>query len=546
MLIDDRQIRSIHVSKIIDLARVGITNSYRDLDDIPSEFPPEPHDHKLASLNNNGYMSKEDFKKLSELKAFKYLRVKNLDINNALDKVIEAKSYDDTISLTAGKNVVFKYDEKLNKLTISIDYTEEEMSITGPPGPPGDSGEDGFTWKPFVSSDGNLTFEEDDNPDPPSPVFIKGADGPQGERGLDALTPSWNNLPDKPMGNRGDVYYLKNTGDEVITRPPLIIGRFPINDTELNVYKNIPYDYTSVNNYWKKQNFVRNNQEPAIAFNNFWDISENGITATKKLLGYSMLMDYRLYEEFECEIEFYDFELTGCIGIICSANPYDGPIFNNISVVRSSSKRNYDFDTHDANFYNFVIAENFNSTNQNTLLKLNMPENKSSGRVKTKFKLIRNRVGFKLYYQDYIPCYQSYPDYSEAKRIDYTYENQLDPYGRNYTTQSSYGFGVFNTIVSKIKVSCNQDMNNKIYPIYGAKSTMYYNPHTNAWTDTGLTTSNDLGLGLFIKDKNTEKTYYISSDNTYQLIRNRSVINITSAATIIRNNFKYGNPIVKE
>lgn len=523
MLIDDRQIRSVHVNKIIDLAKVGISNQYKDLDGIPTEFQPIKHEHPLATLANNGYMSKEDFKKVKELKEFKYLRIKNLKSTDLGDKIIEAATYDDTITIEAGDNVVFKWDEAIRKLTISIDYNLDD-GLKGPKGDTGPKGDAGITWRPKVNSDGKVSYTNDSNSEPPDPVYVRGADGPQGARGADAPTPEWNNLPNKPTGNRGDIYYLQDDGVRVITKPAMALGMFPMNQRELDVYLARHYDFDNVRYRWYQFSTTLAGQEvDQELLNNAWQITQDGISYDKNLIGYAMLADNRFYENFTFEVEFYDFEFTGVLGVIFSGIPDDYMYFKCLSLVRTASKDNYNFNRGDSTFYNFMIAEAFNHEFENKLRLMSLPEAKiPSGRVKTKYKVIRTPEKVVIYYHDILPLNSTYPAYSESKKIEYKYLNSDDVYGRNYRNLVSYGFATFNMKIGKVIYTCDADVNNKIYPIFNALPTMYYDMASKSWVETDMVTSEDAGIGRFIKDVNTGKTYYIVSDNYYLPIRETS------------------------
>lgn len=177
MLIEDREIKSVHVDKVLEIAEVAKTNDYNDLNNKPTSLPPTPHTHKNATTTKDGLMSKEDKAIVDELKNYSQLSVKNGDVTSNL----VPKNHADTIVIEAGDNIEITTDVANNKIVISAKLPTQDGNIVGPKGDIGPKGDTGFTWRPTVSDSGDLSWTKSNSTTVPTAVNIK---GPQGDKGL--------------------------------------------------------------------------------------------------------------------------------------------------------------------------------------------------------------------------------------------------------------------------------------------------------------------------------------------------------------------------
>ena len=58
MLFDDKQIKDVDKTKIEGLVPVGLSNSYNDLDNLPTSFKTENHSHNTATVSKAGSFSR--------------------------------------------------------------------------------------------------------------------------------------------------------------------------------------------------------------------------------------------------------------------------------------------------------------------------------------------------------------------------------------------------------------------------------------------------------------------------------------------------------
>ena len=258
MLIDDRQILSVDVEKILRIARVAKTNNYADLDGIPTEFPPTEHTHRNASSTESGFMSKEDYNKLHDLKNFS-----NIKVLKGADNVttIKPTKIDDTLTITAGDNVIITYDETNNNIGISVDYSKEIESLEGEKGKPGDKGDNGITWRPNYSL-GKISYIKDEN-NLETPIDSFNIKGEKGDKGSDALPVDWNNLLGKPAGEYGKALFINGNNpsgveaDSLLKSFNITSDKEEIQMTDVDLLNNLKEFYL---NYLKKFDFCKINE----------------------------------------------------------------------------------------------------------------------------------------------------------------------------------------------------------------------------------------------------------------------------------------------
>ena len=512
MLIDDRQIHSVDVSKIIDLARVGLTNDYNDLDNIPETFPPSEHTHPNATETNNGYMSKEDYIKLKNIKEFKYL---NIIASNETTK-IEAEGYEDTLTLKAGKNIVFSYDEATKILSFAVDYSVEEADLKGEKGDKGDTGPRGNAWRPIVDIDGNLTFEINNTEVPPNLVNIKGKEGKQGDKGEDAPTPIWRNLEGKPSGNIGDTLFIKeNNTSNYEVGPLLVEGMFPNSESELNEYKKLSYNFETIRDNWnRKYNTTDSNDESEEIINKYWDISESGISFLKKVKGFSHIDDWKIYDDYSISVNFENMLLTGAVALVISSRNNNGSL-STLSFVRIFDRNALDLFPYETIFYNYAIVFDLGLATQRVIKKLSITETLDL-KNKVKFKLRATRTGnkIKVEWTPYSLQTQAYQDYVTDNYLEIDLGNDSSLVDM-FMGSGGVGIGSVNQIFNNAIFFTKNDISNTIYPIYNNEVTKSFRclPDTKIWTeDNNKNIRTDIGVGRYIKDINSQKLYFVESD----------------------------------
>lgn len=520
MLIDNRQIHSVHVNKIIDLALVGKTNSFPDLDNIPETFPPEEHTHALADSEHNGFMSSEDYVKLHNFKEFKYLKV----LVNGQENTITASSIDDTLILEAGKNIVFAYDEATKILSFSVDYTEEEANLKGDPGDPGDPGPKGDTWRPIVDIDCNLSWEISLTSVPPDSLNIRGKEGPQGNEGDPAPTPTWENLNGKPSGNRGDTIFVKeDSSNDYEVGPLLIEGMFPNNADELNAYKALTYNYQSINDNWKKD---YNTKSSSITEDNieqlkkYWSITRDGITyAYNDINGYNFIMDDSIYDNYDIELFIENFSPTGAMGVVL-ASRLSGETYSTLSFVRVFNRDVYDLKPNENAFHNYGIVMDLDNSDEVILNTLNIEETlDSSNPLKFKIKITRNGDDISVRWTTPVLQTAEYPEYS-AVGFDLNLVSGVSVLNR-FSGKGNVGIGCIGQIFRNVHIYTANDITNTIYPIYTDEYNNAYRCNTSDTWELldGRNVFNDIGVGRYIKDVNTEKLYYVKSETEVIFIK---------------------------
>ena len=179
MLIEDREIKSVHVNKVTDLARVGITNSYNDLYNIPETFEPKTHNHSKATTTKDGFMSKEDKTKIDSITSFKTMRISE---GGTVTDLI-AQTISDMLNIEAGANIHLTVDKNSKRIIISADILNGPQGERGEKGDKGEKGEDGFTWKPSVSANGDISWSISYDTSVPPTNNIKGPKGDKGDKG---------------------------------------------------------------------------------------------------------------------------------------------------------------------------------------------------------------------------------------------------------------------------------------------------------------------------------------------------------------------------
>lgn len=217
MLIDDRQIHSVAVSKIIDLARVGLTNDYNDLDNIPETFPPSEHtnQHPAVSDKSNGMMDSESKKKIDKIKTFKFLRIKYdvepQDINKGY------KSIDITININGfnfSDGNMSELESDAVKKIITIIGTSLDPNIykpvLGDPGDPGDKGPDGYWWKPSIDDNGFINWSLQKISVDGMNINIIGPDGDKGLQGDQGHNAIFKEIIENPYIVEYDISLLGN------------------------------------------------------------------------------------------------------------------------------------------------------------------------------------------------------------------------------------------------------------------------------------------------------------------------------------------------
>lgn len=517
MLIDDRQIHSIDISKIIGLAKVGKTGSYSDLSNIPATFPPSEHTHPLATTEKAGFMSPEDFAKIQDLRSFKYLTI----VRNETETQITASSYQDTLTLTAGKNIVFLYDEDTKNLTISIDYSAEEANLKGDKGDKGDKGKEGDIWRPTVNIDGYITFEINNSYTPPATVNIRGKQGEQGEKGKDAPIPTWSNLEGKPTGNAGDTIFVKtDNSNEITTGPILVEGMFPNSEEELNAYKLLAYNYEGMRDNWYRKyaiNTVEDHMSESEA-SKYWDITADGFSYLKEDSGYNYILDHKVYNDYEIEVVFNNVILSGATGLVLASRIQNNE-FHTLSFIHISHRDNYDLYPYENIFYNYAIVLNLGTSSQIVIDKLSLNESIYNGKeVKFKLKAIRQGDTITVQWTSFVLQEEEFTNYSDINKftINLTSQSNLN----RFMGGGQVGIGCINQIFENAIIYTQSDICNTIYPIYEDKMTKCYkcSPNDGVWKT--IETNNvftDIGVGRYIKDINSETLYYVKGDEVIKI-----------------------------
>lgn len=509
MLIDDRQIHSVSALKVIGLARVGLSNSYNDLDNIPLVFPPAEHTHDLASDTKNGFMSSEEYTKLKNIKEFKYINIKSGSTANT----ITAKTENDTLTLEAGKNIVFKYDNTTKTLYLTVDYGVEEANLKGPKGDKGDKGEQGDIWKPVVDINGNLSFSVSKSLVPPETMNIRGKQGDTGDSGKDALTPVWDNLEGKPSGNIGDVLFVKEDSSAEFEAGPIFIeGMFPSTEAELNKYKTQKYNYQFIRDNWIKGYNISDNNTSLTPeqIARYWSIDANGISFVRKDSGHAFLMDYKNYSDYEIELKFENIVLTGATSVIIASRKIDDHL-STLSFVRIANRYSCNLYPYENIFYNYAIVIDLGDGGQIVIDKMQISETIPTEKIKFKIKVVREKNIINIYWTEYVNQSSDYPDY-ETKHftVDLTSVTPL----HKFCGSGNVGIGCINQILKNIIFNTQSDKSNSIYPVYKDTATNLYksykcSPDDGLWKSSDDNIFNDIGIGRYVKDINSNKLYYI-------------------------------------
>lgn len=556
MLIDDRQLKSIHVNKVIDIATVGKTNSYSDLDGIPESFPPTEHTHELATSTKAGYMSSDQYNTLYKLNNFKTIKVISADNK---ETSITATVLDDTLILSAGKHVVFKYDEESKNLIIDVDYSEELANIKGDKGDPGEDGKNGITWRPYLNEAQELAFTVDltNSEEPPSAISVIGAVGPSGKN---AEPTTWENLDGKPHGNTGDVVYINNDLDNNIESDQIVhTGIFFKDDEEYTSNQDtglidekywnyiasnfIPYYYLASNNNPESisnynifyPQIIYNmdsagNQESFYPCINF----DTGTTINKKLYCY---LDTNYHSNFDSIEVLFTLDINstsnGAVGIILgdtTNNTFTSG--ENLSFMVGINRDSADFIPTDVDYMNLVVMSNYCFLEPKCIAKtsfesLQLYKNNSNIDKVVSFKMKISRSN-----NDITCAISNIIDHGNVIASTVNIGNLNTVWNSNQYTYDDSNKIIFNmkddsrtrTFVDSSKIGiCCQNIKGTAY-LY-LSDYEYFNVYCLSGTNKGhyiynpilstlIKESSDLsgiGIGRFLKDSKTEQVYYIKA-----------------------------------
>lgn len=224
-LITNEEIKDVHVNKVLNISSIAKTNSYKDLKDIPNEFTPEEHSHKLVTRNNAGLMTNTNKSKLDNAVGFTTMRV-----NYTVEEQDSNKGYKNInvdIDITQGKlisgNMIEFEGDELRKI-IKIIGTSLDPNIykpiKGDKGDIGDKGDTGFWWCPSVDEDGFITWTlKNHSENNGFTLFIKGPDGDKGITGFDGKNAFFDDVISNPFNEnyttrlKGSMFRFLNVND---------------------------------------------------------------------------------------------------------------------------------------------------------------------------------------------------------------------------------------------------------------------------------------------------------------------------------------------
>lgn len=553
MLIDDRQLKSIHVNKVIDIARVAITNIYSDLDNIPNEFTPSEHTHKLATATNNGYISSQDFIKMNNLENFSKLKI----VSGGQENTIVASAIDDTLNLVAGENVIFAYDTNSKSLIIDVDYHLDE--IVGEKGDPGPAGDNGITWKPHISDTYMLTFEAETNVVTPEipPINIRGEKGVDGIDGEDALPVAWDTLAGRPVGNEGEALFIDGNSRNVLDSSLLLLqGIYPNTVEELNAYNN---DIQLKKQTYKKELTNHSNVFIYSSMSNVDTIAESStinMTVNDNLILsynvsdsekdmikgklYSYIDDHYHKEYEQTEIGVYlpiktayninkNYGAFGlCLGYIPSTAEDAG--VKTLCFMIGFNRDVVDFNPYDTEYANLSLIYNFNYSGTRVLASkispsYNLADMASQDYINDIFFRIRvTRTGntitceasnlvsltSEVYdsskYTEY--CTRTPYQTGDANKIVFDLESTSE--GRKFIDKCRTGIVSYNLDMYEAFYDIGDSKSLNTYPIYNLSSSVtHLNPYSNTSRNLSRNVSSIIEVGRFIKDIKTKTTYFV-------------------------------------
>lgn len=553
MLIDDRQLKSIHVNKVIDIARVGITNVYADLDNIPTEFNPSEHTHKLATVTNNGYISSKDFIKMNNLENFSKLKI----TSGGQESTISASAIDDTLNLVAGENVIFAYDTNSKSLIIDVDYHLDE--IVGEKGDTGPAGNNGITWKPHISDTYILTFVEETDTVTTiiPPLNIRGEKGTDGIDGEDALPVAWDTLAGRPVGNEGEALFIDGNSRNTLDSSLLLLqGMYPNTVDELNAYNN---DTQLKKQSYKKELIKHSNLfiYPSMSTTDtiaesstlnmtvnddlslVYNVSDGEKDMVKgKLYSY---IDNHYHKEYEqTEIGVYlpirtssnlnkNYGAFGlCLGYIPSTAEDAG--LKTLCFMIGFNRDVADFNPYDTEYANLSLIYNFNYSGTRVLASkispsYNLADMASQDYQNSIFFRIRvtrtgntitceasnlvsltSEVYNRAKYAEY--CTRTPYQTGDANKIVFDLESTSE--GRKFIDKCRTGIVSYNLDMYEVFYDMGDSKSLNTYPIYNLSSSVtHLNPYSNTSRNLSRNVAGSIEVGRFIKDIKTNTTYFV-------------------------------------
>lgn len=573
MLIEDRQIGSVHKNKITDLATVGKTNNYSDLINKPTVYKPSEHVHPNATKSGDGFESKEDKSKIIETKNYN-----KVQINNSADtSELEPTNTKSSLTIEAGDGVKLTTNNVNGVLTISAVLEEIDNLIKGPQG---DKGITGDTFRPEINLENQLEYTVSKNETVPDSHNIlgdkgiqgdkgdkgitgdkgekgpqgdkgmlgiqgvqgnKGPQGPKGERGPQGFMgqqgiegpkglkgnkgdkgpqgvpgeagdvgdiPTWNNLPNKPSGKDGQIYYIGEDNESIVPEFSLITGRFVETDKELADAKSKPIDFSDIFNNWKRFSHDKTTNQPANPTEmNAWkyNSSLNRVECTVNSSTHIGFISPDSYDRYTHTVTLKSTNNDDdAIGVIIAYTVDESGIEHTLTAVRSRSSKPTWFIIYDyAKSTSKIIDKvNINVTGDDV-------DGSTNNVPETAWSLVPNGTVIRIIRTgDVIEAYTSPYNTAELdNESKFTINLNDDELLHKFKGPKPYGYSCYSQLNSTFEnISFSGDTGSAIYDL---KRNQVWTYSGTSWSlDNSRSLYKDIGTGKLIYNPETSKLFF--------------------------------------